>query len=272
MNRLWMCGLIVLTLCFSVHAKITSEDLTKKAWAAFEIKNWHELEKHAMECIRLFESKAREQQASLQAFPSPLEAPNYWALNDVGTCYFILGKMFQEKRQYSKLTEISITVKKNFGFAQCYDPKGFYWKITTAFHDMMVTVGTNIDYGDYTSATLVGKAWVSLNGQNFESAIIYADKCVSLYMKEAKEQQSSLNSYPSEATAFDYWALNDVGTAHFILGEAFHGLGSPEQAGEHYQKVLTEYSFAQCYNSQGFFWKVATVAGEKLSQVRSKAN
>jgi hypothetical protein len=82
-------------------------------------------------------------------------------------------------------------------------------------------VGNSIyDFGDHTSVTLVTKAWDSLTQKDFNAVAAYTKKCIELYGQKAVEQQASLTDFAPSEKAFDYWALNDVGTAYFILGKA----------------------------------------------------
>ena len=59
---------------------------------------------------------------------------------------------------------------------------------------------------------------------------------------------------------FQYWALNDVGTALFILGEAYRNAGQYEEAAQAYKKLINEYFYAQCWDPKGWFWKPAEAA------------
>ncbi len=123
------------------------------------------------------------------------------------------------------------------------------------------------DFGDYSSAHLIKKSWEALNEEDYEAAKVYAEKCIELYEDKAKEQQASLNDFPSSDEASKYWALNDVGTAYFILAESYRKEGDLEKAKEYYQKIIDEYSYAQCWDTQGWWWKVADAAKEKLEEI-----
>ena len=50
---------------------------------------------------------------------------NYWALNDVAACYFILGKAADEKHNYVQLQQALRQIVDHYALAQVWDPKGF---------------------------------------------------------------------------------------------------------------------------------------------------
>jgi len=86
-------------------AATTSEQYTTAAWRASGDGQYKEAIQCAQACIRLFEDEALKQQAALTA-PPPMGPPsddatrqaiwNNWALNDVGTSYFIVGAAQQK--------------------------------------------------------------------------------------------------------------------------------------------------------------------------------
>ena len=129
------------------------------------------------------------------------------------------------------------------------------------------TASAQIDFGDHASSTLTGKAWAALNAKRFEDAQTYAEKCAALYEKQALEMQKSLTAPlpASEREAvFKLWALNDVGTCLFILGQAFEKQEKPREALVAYQKLTGSLSFAQAWDPQGWFWKPAEAAKSRV--------
>ena len=135
----------------------------------------------------------------------------------------------------------------------------------------MIESGSTLDFGDYKSSTLATKAWEALNKQDLEGVDAYVNKCLELYSDKAKEMQQSLNEYPweSKEKIFSYWALNDVGTCLFIKGEAYKNAGKAAEAKKAYKKLIDEFSFAQCWDPQGWFWKPKEAAEQKLDQLKS---
>lgn len=127
-----------------------------------------------------------------------------------------------------------------------------------------------LDYGDYTSATLTSKAWSEMGSQNFEAALGYIAKCLELYEGEARTMQVGMSDYapttPPEA-ASKYWALNDVGTCLFIRGEIELKRGDKAAAKATFQKLVNEFKFAQCWDTNGWFWKPAEAAKKKILEL-----
>jgi hypothetical protein len=82
----------------------------------------------------------------------------------------------------------------------------------------MIQSGSTVDFGDYSSSTLVQKAWGSLADKDLTSVEAYVKKTDEFYAAKAKDMQASLQTYAtgSNDQIFKYWALNDVGTAWFI--------------------------------------------------------
>ncbi len=127
------------------------------------------------------------------------------------------------------------------------------------------------DYGDYRSSTLVSKAWGALNQSDLEAALAYTNKCIELYADKAKEMQASLKDYAkgTESEIHAYWALNDVATSLFIQGEAYRKADMKEEAKTAFEKLINEYSFGQCWDPKGWFWKPAEAAKEKIALMES---
>lgn len=129
------------------------------------------------------------------------------------------------------------------------------------------------DFGNFQSQTLVSKAWGALAADDIEGVIVYTNKCLELYADKAKEMQAGLKSYPTGTNSeiFAYWALNDVATSLFIQGEAFRKKGMKEESRAAYEKVVKEFSYGQCWDPKGWFWKPAEAAKEKIAILDGKA-
>ncbi len=123
-----------------------------------------------------------------------------------------------------------------------------------------------VDFGDHRSETLTSKAWDAYGRQDYEEALTYAEKCIDMYAEEAKAMQAALDGYPAneprEATS-KYWALNDVGTCLYIRGETLMQQGKTDEARQAYRRLVDEFSYAQCWDPKGWFWKPAESAKKK---------
>jgi tetratricopeptide (TPR) repeat protein len=127
-----------------------------------------------------------------------------------------------------------------------------------------------LDYGDFTSATLMIKAWEMLGEGNYEAALNYTEKCAELYEVKAREMQSSMSAKASPDKVNDYWALNDVGTCYFIRGEALTKLRQYEEALIAYKIVRDELYYAQAWDPKGWYWSPSDAAYTKVHMLEAK--
>jgi len=245
----------------------TSETLTSKAWNAYNANDYKAVEAYTKKCIELYQAKALEQSQSLSGFAPKDKAFNYWALNDVGTCYFIFGQSLLAQGKVKEAQEALNTVIEKFPYAQCWDPKGWFWKVAEASSNKLSTIGTPYDFGDYTSQTLTTKAWQALEKSDYRGVELYTKKSIELYEEEAKKQQAKLTDYAPKEKVFDYWALNDVGTCYFILGESLMAQKRYQEARAAYERVVNDFSYAQCWDPKGWFWKVNVAARGKINKI-----
>ncbi|MBI4355407.1 MAG: hypothetical protein HY597_03005 [Candidatus Omnitrophica bacterium] len=249
---------------------MTSATLAGKAWQALAAQDYAAVEAYTGKCITLYETKAVEQNQSLNA-PAPKErAFDYWALNDVATCYFIRGKAFKEQGKMEAASADFNAILEKLSYGQCWDPKGWFWQVSEAAKDQLNTLRTSYDFGDYTSETLTTKAWQALDVKDYTAVELYTKKCISLYEADAVKQQGSLEEFAPKEKAFSFWALNDVGTCYFILGEALMAQARYEEARVAFEKVVNELSFAQCWDPKGWFWKVAVASRGRINKIAAE--
>ena len=107
----------------------TTETLTNKAWKSWDTEDFRGVELFTKKCIDLWGEKARAMQQEMNDFAKGSFIPFFWAVNDVGTCYFVLGMMYEKQNNFEKAREMYETIIKELGYAQCWDPKGHYWKV-----------------------------------------------------------------------------------------------------------------------------------------------
>jgi len=105
-----------------------SVTLTTKAWQALDAKDYAGVAAYTGKCIDTYKPQAVEQQGSLKAPADKDSANTYWALNDVGTCYFIAGKALDDKGDKKGAIAAYKFLVDNLAFAQCWDPNGWFWK------------------------------------------------------------------------------------------------------------------------------------------------
>jgi len=250
-----------------------SVTLATKGWEALEAEDLEAVLAYTNKCIELYEDPAKKMQESLFDYPAGTDEEifSYWALNDVATCLFIQGEAYRQKGMLDEANAAYQKIIDEYSYGQCWDTGGWFWKPAEAAKEKiaMIESGSDLDFGNYSSATLTTKAWEALNSEDYEDVMAYTDKCIELHAEKAKEMQASLTEYPweSQDKIFSYWALNDVGTCYFIRGEAFHKQGKTAEAKASYQKVVDDYFYAQCWDPQGWFWKPAEGAQQKLEEI-----
>jgi tetratricopeptide (TPR) repeat protein len=108
----------------------SSSTITAKAWAALGSKNYAEAIAYANKCVEMYEKQAVEMQKELTA---PVagdreEVFKKWAMNDVGTCFFITGQAFEKQDKAPEALAAYKQLVEKVPFAQCWDTKGWFWK------------------------------------------------------------------------------------------------------------------------------------------------
>ncbi len=243
---------------------VSSAALTQRAWKALERKEYGEVFLVTDEVVSRCEGQALKQQGRLKAFAPSDRASNYSALNDVATCLFIRGRALRELKRNGEAKQAFKEILQNYRFAQCWDTKGWFWPVASAAQDEINSMDFNVDFGDYRSETLTTRAWNAFNARRYEAVDLYARKCVELYGATARQMQSGMQDFASKGQEFDYWALNDVATCLFIRAKSLQKQGRRKEAMTVFQEILDQYSFAQCWNPNGWFWKVGEAARRNL--------
>ena len=129
-----------------------------------------------------------------------------------------------------------------------------------------------LDFGNFSSEVITGKAWDAFNAKNLPTAKAYAQKCVDMYKDKAVEMQKALSAPATEKEEiFKSWALNDVGVCYFILGQALEAEGKGKDAIAPYKFLADNLSYAQCWDVKGWFWKPADAARERVKALEFDA-
>jgi tetratricopeptide (TPR) repeat protein len=109
------------------YGDFKSVTLQVKSWDALGEGRYEDAVKYTEKCVELYEERAKEMQASLSAKPSADVVNDYWALNDVGTCYFIKGEALIKLNRKTDAMAAFKTVRDELYYSQAWDPKGWYW-------------------------------------------------------------------------------------------------------------------------------------------------
>ena len=115
---------------------LAAAELTEAAWRANLKRKPEEILKQTEKCIKLFEKEALKMQKTLKAPISTggnqglnREAVQaQWALNEVGTCYFLQGKAYEQLMKPELALESYRKLVNELPYAQCWDPGGWFWK------------------------------------------------------------------------------------------------------------------------------------------------
>ncbi len=151
MNKILTCVLAVFIVgCSSVRppqqppvldfGDYTSQTLTTNAWIALTDGNYAHAIKYTEKCAELYEDKAREMQASLDALAHIEKVHDYWALNDVGTSYFIRGEALIKLGRKAEAIVAYKVVRDELFYAQAWDPKGWFWSPAEAAYPKLATL------------------------------------------------------------------------------------------------------------------------------------
>lgn len=113
-------------------AKDSSAALATEAWSAFDRKDYAAARAAVERCQSLYGAKAAEMQAKLTALPDKESAHDQWALNDVGTCTFLLGKISEAEGKNEEALTAYKTVVEQYLYSQCWDTQGWFWQPAVA--------------------------------------------------------------------------------------------------------------------------------------------
>ncbi len=125
----------------------TSETLTTRAWRAMDINDYATAVIYADKCIELFEEEALKMQADIHLKRETAEVKrkqtnqevfNNWALNDVGTSYFIKGEALMNMGNEEEAVEAYKVVMNQLYYAKTYDPQGWFWSPAEAAKKQVV--------------------------------------------------------------------------------------------------------------------------------------
>lgn len=112
-----------------------SQVITTKAWDALNAGKHAEVDGYVAKCIELYGPKAIEMQKGLTEAAPADKASEFWALNDVGTCYFIRASSKEARGDKKGAIADLKTLVEKLSFAQCWDAKGWFWKPADAAKD-----------------------------------------------------------------------------------------------------------------------------------------
>lgn len=116
----------------SATAGEASSALSLEAWSAFERQDYPAARAVIERCQSLYGAQAAEMQSKLTALPDKENGHQAWALNDVGTCTFLLGKVAEAEGKKDEAKAAYQKVVEAYPYAQCWDKQGWFWQPAVA--------------------------------------------------------------------------------------------------------------------------------------------
>jgi hypothetical protein len=112
----------------------SSSTITTKAWGALNEKNFYNAVAYAKKCVEMYEKQAVEMQKGLTSSVAGERdaVSKMGALNDVGTCLFIMGQALEKQDKGKDALAAYRQLVKKVPFAQCWDSRGWFWKPSDA--------------------------------------------------------------------------------------------------------------------------------------------
>lgn len=105
-------------------------NLTVSAWESLAQKDYEGVFAYAKKCLELYEDKAKEMAVGMKSFSRPGHEDDFALVNDVATSHYIMGEAYMKtSRKMGALKEFEYVIKE-YPYAQCWDPKGWFWKIS----------------------------------------------------------------------------------------------------------------------------------------------
>ena len=133
---------VLCTAIFIAQNLIAQEEnsaaVTGKAWEAFTKQDWDGAIAQADRAINIWFKQAKEMNDKLTEYPPKETAATFWAVNDIGTCYFIKGEALVKKGDKKGAIEAYAKLCKELKYSQCWDAKGWFWKPAEAAKQKLV--------------------------------------------------------------------------------------------------------------------------------------
>lgn len=129
----------------------TNVALTAAAWDALNGEDYSEAVAKATECIREFRASADREQSRLENGGVPLPPTGKVSeavkqavlaramLNDVGTCYYIVGRSAEHLNQNDNARSAYASAIR-YRYARCWDPQGWFWSPADAARDRLAVL------------------------------------------------------------------------------------------------------------------------------------
>lgn len=104
-------------------------NLTVSAWESLAQKDFEGVSAYANKCLELYEPKAKEMALGMKSFSRPGHEDDFALVNDVATSHYIMGEAYMKLERPSDAMKEFTYVIETYPYAQCWDPKGWFWKV-----------------------------------------------------------------------------------------------------------------------------------------------
>ncbi|NQT22876.1 MAG: hypothetical protein HQ579_05470 [Candidatus Omnitrophica bacterium] len=104
-------------------------NLTISGWEKLSEKDYYGAFAYTKKCLELYEEKARLMAKGMKRFVSFGHEDDYAVVNDVATSRYIMGETYMRQKKYDEAIEEFNLIIKEYPYAQCWDPKGWFWKV-----------------------------------------------------------------------------------------------------------------------------------------------
>jgi tetratricopeptide (TPR) repeat protein len=104
-------------------------NLTVSAWEQLSQKDYDGVFAYGRKCQELYEEKAKAMAATMKSFTGFGHEDDFALVNDVATSHYIMGEALMKMgRPEEALKEFEYVIQ-TYPYAQCWDPKGWFWKV-----------------------------------------------------------------------------------------------------------------------------------------------
>jgi len=108
---------------------LSSWNLTISAWENLSEKNYKGVFTYTKKCLDLYEKEALLEAEGMRNFARLGHEDEKAVVNDVATCLYIMGEAYMREEKFGKAIEEFEIVTEKYPYAQCWDPKGWFWKV-----------------------------------------------------------------------------------------------------------------------------------------------
>ncbi len=107
----------------------SSWNLTVSAWERLAEKDYDGVFAYARKCLELYAEEASEISKKMDKFARYGHEDDYAVVNDAAACHYVMGEAYMKEKKYDDAIKEFNVVINEYPYAQCWDPKGWFWKV-----------------------------------------------------------------------------------------------------------------------------------------------